>query len=139
VSLQHLTSLLLAFCYDADAPVLAQMTQLISLTLRRPRDVTHTGLLHLTALTRLTRLKAWLSSPGAALVQPDGAPMDAITNKVSLVAQGAAASQGLCVLIDYIEAEHGSTDGLKLRMSSLMAHAVCQEHLLMQLQSPTCA
>jgi hypothetical protein len=29
--------------------------------------------------------------------------------------------------------------GLKLRMSSLMAHAVCQEHLLMQLQSPTCA
>jgi hypothetical protein len=108
VSLQHLTSLLLAFCYDEDTPVLAQMTQLVSSTLRRPNILTDTGLLHLTALTRLTRLEAWLSSPGAALVQPDGARMDTITNKVGLVAMVQLPTQaGVCWLV--IVNEHGST------------------------------
>lgn len=81
--------------------LLAQMTQLVSLTLRWPNDMTDAGLLHLTALTRLTRLEAWLSSPGAALVQPAGARMDIITSKVSLIIHDAASSQGVYVCIGY--------------------------------------
>lgn len=83
VQLRHLTDLQLAFCGDAATPALAQMTQLVSLKLSRPCDVTDIGLLRLTALERLTHFEVWQSSPGMALTMSNGQRLDSLTNQVS--------------------------------------------------------
>jgi hypothetical protein len=59
------------------------MTQLVTLSLPRPNHISDTGLLQLTALTRLTLLQCWQSNPGLALMaRHAGRRLDSFTNKV---------------------------------------------------------
>jgi hypothetical protein len=105
LQLRHLTALELSGTSEPAAEVLAQMTQLVTLSLPGPNHISDTGLLQLTALARLTLLQCWQSNPAVALMAHHARRrLDSLTNKVGGASCLGRAAAARCVLAGVLHA-----------------------------------